>query len=92
MTLKGSILHCKGYYFVQDENGNTIYSDQFESINLSKEEIEDHIVKNYDHPVKVILYPIVITNYYLNDEIVMRDFKVLNSWAESIGFYKKEVE
>ena len=90
MILKGSILLCKGHYFVEDENGKYIDSDTFESINNSKEEIIDSIKEEYNYPVNVILIPNLITNYQINDGIVMRYFKVLNSWSESMVFTKKE--
>ena len=90
MHLRGSILRYKGYYYVQDENGKTIDSGDIESINLSRDEIIDSISEEYNFTVNVLLVPNLLTNYQIDDEIVKRDFKVLNSWSESMVFTKKE--
>ena len=68
----------------------TIDSGDIESINLSREEIIDSISEEYNFTVNVLLVPNLLTNYQIDDEIVKRDFKVLNSWAESMVFTKKE--
>lgn len=90
MYLRGSILRYKGYYYAQDENGKTIDLGDIESINLSREEIIDSISEEYNFTVNVLLVPNLLTNYQIDDEIVKRDFKVLNSWSESMVFTKKE--